>query len=49
MPPEPTPKRAVAFIDGQNLYYTAREAFGHRYPNYDVMALAEAVCAAKGW
>lgn len=49
MPSEPTTKRAVAFIDGQNLYHAAREAFGYGYPNYDVRALATAVCQAQGW
>lgn len=28
MPPEPTIKRAVAFVDGQNLFFAARRAFG---------------------
>ncbi len=46
---EPALKRAVAFIDGQNLFFAAREAFGYTYPNYDVLALAENVCAAKAW
>ena len=41
MPAEPPIKRTVAFIDGQNLFHGAREAFGHTYPNYDVKALAE--------
>jgi uncharacterized LabA/DUF88 family protein len=49
MPPEPTVKRTVAFIDGQNLFHAAREAFGYTYPNYDVPALASAVCARQGW
>lgn len=49
MPHEPPVIRAVAFIDGQNLYHAAREAFGYTYPNYDVGMLAQAVCAAKGW
>ena len=35
VPPEPQLKRAVAFIDGQNLFHSAREVFGHSYPNYD--------------
>jgi len=39
----------VAFVDGQNLYHAVREAFGYTYPNYDVRALAEAVCHPKGW
>lgn len=35
MPPEPKVKRAFAFIDGQNLFFAARQAFGYTYPNYD--------------
>lgn len=38
MPPEPIVKRAVTFIDGQNLFHAAREAFGYIYPNYDVLS-----------
>jgi uncharacterized LabA/DUF88 family protein len=49
MSPEPQVKRAVAFFDGQNLFHAAREAFGYTYPNYDVHALAERVCAGPGW
>ena len=49
MPPEPQTKRTIAFLDGQNLYYAAREAFGSTYPNYDPLALARAACAARGW
>ena len=49
MPPEPTVKRAVAFNDGQNLFHAAREAFGYTYPNYDVKALASAICTRQGW
>jgi len=49
MPAEPTTKRAVAFVDGQNLFHAARESFGYSYPNYDVRALAQAVCRLKGW
>ena len=47
--PEPAPKRAVAFIDGQNLYYGVKGAFGYTYPNYDALALASSICASKGW
>lgn len=43
------PKRAVAFMDGQNLFYSAKEAFGHSYPNYDVLKLASKVCESKDW
>ncbi len=49
MPPEPAIKRAVAFVDGQNLFFAARQAFGYTYPNYDFPALAAAVCTSKGW
>jgi uncharacterized LabA/DUF88 family protein len=49
MPPEPAVKRAIAFIDGQNLFHAARESFGYPYPSYDVAALATAVCQAQGW
>jgi len=33
-------KRTVAFVDAQNLFPAAREAFGYTYPNYDVRALS---------
>lgn len=46
---EPKNKRVVAFIDGQNLFFAAKEAFGYNYPNYDVKKLAEHVCQQKGW
>jgi uncharacterized LabA/DUF88 family protein len=46
---EPAVKRTVAFVDGQNLFHASREAFGYTYPNYDVLALAGAICGAKGW
>lgn len=49
MPAEPPVKRAVVFIDGQNLYHSARHAFGYTHPNYDVQALADAVCRPRGW
>ena len=49
MPTEPTIKRVVAFVDGQNLYRSAKTAFGYHYPNYDVQALARSVCAGQGW
>lgn len=48
-PSEPAVKRAVAFIDGQNLFHAAREAFGYTYPNYDVQRLAESLCGPRGW
>jgi len=49
MPVEPTTKRAIAFIDGQNLFHAAKHAFGYRWPNYDVDKLARTICAEQGW
>ena len=49
MPAEPKVKRAVSFIDGQNLYRYAKDAFGHHHPNYDPRKLADAVCADRDW
>jgi uncharacterized LabA/DUF88 family protein len=49
MPPQPNPIRAVSFFDGQNLYHSAKAAFGYRFPNYDPLALSKAICASKGW
>jgi len=45
---EPEVKRAITFIDGQNLYHGAREAFGVSHPNYDVLALSKFVCEGAG-
>ena len=41
--------RAIAFVDGQNLFHAARVSFGHSYPNYDVKELAETVSRRMGW
>lgn len=49
MPRLPNPIRAVSFFDGQNLFHCAKAAFGYTYPNYDPVALAQAVCASQGW
>lgn len=49
MAAEPAVKRAVVFVDGQNLYHAARQAFGYTYPSYDVAALAAALCQNQGW
>ena len=46
---EPPIKRAVAFVDGQNLFHAAREAFGYTYPNYNVSALAEQAFLSRPW
>ncbi len=49
MPDEPAVKRAVVFIDGQNLFHSAKEAFGYRWPNYDIGQLARTICNQQGW
>jgi len=49
MPSEPSLKRTIAFVDGQNLYHAVRESFGYTYPNYDVVALSQAMCRKMGW
>lgn len=49
MPIEPGEKRAIVYVDGQNLFHQAKDAFGYRFPNYDLTALSNAVCAANGW
>lgn len=46
---EPSSKKAIVFIDGQNLFHAAREAFGHSYPNYDARKLAQRICSDQGW
>ncbi len=46
---EPAVKRTIAFIDGQNLFYSAKESFGYQYPNYDAIRLAECLCEAQDW
>jgi len=45
---EPPVKRAIVFVDGQNLFHAAREAFGYAYLNYDVSALAKQIGAGQG-
>lgn len=45
----PRDKRAVAFVDGQNLYHHAKAAFGHHHPNYDPIKLLAAICQSQGW
>jgi uncharacterized LabA/DUF88 family protein len=49
MSAEPQVKNTIAFVDGQNLFHAAKEAFGHPYPNYDALKLATRICQAQGW
>jgi len=37
------------FVDGQNLFYAVKRAFGYRHPNYAIATLAETVCREQGW
>ncbi len=46
---EPAVKNAFAFIDGQNLFLSSKDAFGYRFPNYDVGGLARQACKSNGW
>lgn len=47
MPNEPSIKRVMAFVDGQNLFHSARKSFGYTYPNYDPLALAKSICSRQ--
>lgn len=49
MPIAPATPRAIAFFDGQNLFHSAKSAFGYTWPNYDPLALAKTICNSKGW
>ena len=46
---DPSLKRAVSFVDGQNRFHAPREAFGDTYPNYDVAAPAKQVWTGHRW
>ncbi len=46
---EPKVKNVIIFVDGQNLYRAAKDAFGYHYPNYDIKLLSEWMCASHGW
>jgi uncharacterized LabA/DUF88 family protein len=49
MSTEPSIKRTIAFIDGQNLFHSVKDAFGYPYPNYDPIALSSEVCALNNF
>ncbi len=52
-PPEPPLKRVFAYVDAQNLFNGAKEAFdefgGYEFPGYDPVKLTEAICRIQGW
>lgn len=39
----------MVFVDGQNLFYAAKQVFGYTYPNYDIALLAAKVCQQQNW
>ena len=45
----PLTKRVISFVDGQNLFYAAKQAFGYSYPNYDARRLTEVIAASRAW
>lgn len=47
--PEPALKRAVAFVDGQNLFRHTKEAFGYHFPNFDIEKLSTTIARAENW
>ena len=49
MSEEPSSIRTFVFFDGQNLFHSAKEAFGYTYPNYSPKLLAEYICYSRGW
>jgi uncharacterized LabA/DUF88 family protein len=49
MPSEPSIKRAIAFIDGQNLFNAVKTAFGYSYPNYDISRLCNSIFTRQSW
>lgn len=46
---EPDIKKAITFFDGQNLYRSAKEAFGVSYPNYCPIRLSKQICKSRGY
>ncbi|MBK7823487.1 MAG: hypothetical protein IPJ61_21100 [Tessaracoccus sp.] len=49
MPTEPSTKRTVVFIDGQKPLLRRQAGLRLNFPNYDVPALAAALCQRAGW
>lgn len=47
--PEPAVKRAFAFVDSQNLFNCAKEAFEYDFPNFDPIKLAQSICRIQSW
>jgi len=49
LPEPPASPQAIAFFDGQNLFRSAKRAFGYIYPNYDPKKLSQQICVNQGW
>jgi uncharacterized LabA/DUF88 family protein len=45
--PAPPPSRVIVFIDGANLFNSAKRRFGYKEPNADISKLAKTVVALK--
>ncbi len=45
----PTNIRVVSFVDGQNLFYAVKDAFGYEYPNFNPILLSNSICSMNGW
>jgi uncharacterized LabA/DUF88 family protein len=45
----PVTPQVIAFFDGQNLFRSAKRAFGYIYPNYDPKKLSQQICVSQGW
>lgn len=49
MPKAPKNPRLISFADGQNLFNSAKEAFGYQFPNYDIQKLSKKISEENGW
>ncbi len=49
LPQPPASPKAIAFFDGQNLFRSAKRAYGYFHPNYDPSKLAQKICGIQGW
>jgi uncharacterized LabA/DUF88 family protein len=45
----PKNPRLISFVDGQNLFNAAKEAFGYPFPNYNVLQLSKKISEENGW
>jgi uncharacterized LabA/DUF88 family protein len=49
MPKAPRNPQLISFVDGQNLFNSAKEAFGYSFPNYDILKLSKKISEVNGW